>query len=187
MWKTVAVAVTALAIAGGSMVYAKQRGAAGDMHRGQISDQDRSAYTDARLAALKAGLKLTPEQEKNWPALEKALRDRAQARADRVVAGKADRPSDPIERLRQRAERMTERGASLKQVADAAAPLYQSLDDAQKHRFRVLARLDRRLSAGGEHWGHHRHGGMHRMMPDHMMQGDDHAAPGTGDAQPKSQ
>ena len=45
---------------------------------------------------------------------------------------------------------MAQGGASLKQVADAAAPLYQSLDDSQKHRFTVLARLEgpHQLSAG---------------------------------------
>jgi hypothetical protein len=34
-----------------------------------------SAFTDARIAALKTALRLTPEQEKNWPAVEQALRD----------------------------------------------------------------------------------------------------------------
>jgi hypothetical protein len=34
---------------------------------------------------------------------------------------------------------MTTRGTALKRLADAAVPLYQSLDDAQKHRFLVLA------------------------------------------------
>ena len=36
---------------------------------------------------------------------------------------------------------MTQRGAALKKLADAAGPLYKSLDEAQKHRFIVLARL----------------------------------------------
>ena len=48
---------------------------------------------------------------------------------------------------------MSRRGAVLKQIADTAAPLYQSLDDAQKNRFGVLARMGR---------GHHRHGAWHR-------------------------
>jgi len=33
------------------------------------------AFTDARIAALRAGLQLTPDQEKNWPPFEQALRD----------------------------------------------------------------------------------------------------------------
>jgi len=37
------------------------------------SAEDAAAFTDARIAGLKAGLKLTPEQEKNWPAVETAI------------------------------------------------------------------------------------------------------------------
>ena len=40
-----------------------------------FSQEDRAAFQDARVAALKAGLKLTPAQEKAWPAVEGALRD----------------------------------------------------------------------------------------------------------------
>ena len=36
----------------------------------QPSAEDISAFMDARIAALKAGLRLTPDQEKNWPAFE---------------------------------------------------------------------------------------------------------------------
>jgi hypothetical protein len=148
-----------------------------------MSEQDRGAFTDARIAALEAGLKLTPDQEKNWPALETALRDQAKVRSERFAArASADRPRDPIERLKLRAEAMTQHGASLKQVADAAAPLYQSLDDAQKHRFAMLARLDGPRFGHGHHWRHH--GGGHGMM----MHG--HRGPaGTGDNsdQPKQQ
>ena len=34
-------------------------------------------------------------------------------------------------------------GAALKQYADAAAPLYNSLDDGQKQRFEILSRIGR--------------------------------------------
>ena len=43
-----------------------------------------AAFTDARIAALKAGLELTPDQAKNWPAFEQALRDMVQLRAQRM-------------------------------------------------------------------------------------------------------
>jgi hypothetical protein len=43
---------------------------------------------------------------------------------------------------------MAKTSAALKRVADAGAPLYQSLDDAQKNRFKILARMLR---------PHHRH------------------------------
>ena len=176
MWKTVAAGITALAIAGGPMVYAQQRGDVGHHHRGQMSAQDVSAYTDARIAALKAGLQLTPEQEKNWPVLEKALRDGAKARSERFAArASSDKPRDPVERLRLRAEVMSQSGASLKEIADAAAPLYQSLDDAQKRRFEVLARLGQERFGGRHRWRHHHQGG-HEMMHE-----------GGSDTQPKQQ
>jgi hypothetical protein len=188
MLKTVLAGVTVLALAGGSLVYAQQRGDGGPhAHHWKMTQQDRSAMSDARIAALKAGLKLTPDQEKDWPALESALRDRAKARSERFAArAQADRPTDMVERLRARAERMSERGASLKALADAAAPLYQSLDEGQKRRFRVLAQLDGpRFGQGrGHHWRHHGHGGgKHRMMH-HRGHG-----PGTGNDgdQPKQQ
>jgi zinc resistance-associated protein len=181
MWKAIATAVTALAIASGSIVYAQQRDAAAGGRHWRPSAQDIGAFADARIAALKAGLKLTPEQEKNWPALEKALHDNAAQRSERFAArASADKPRDPVERLGLRAEIMTQDGAALKQVADAAAPLYQSLDEAQKHRFTILARLDERM--GHWHHGRHHHGGTQHEM---MHRGDG-VPPGTEDA-PKPQ
>src|SRR5579862_8270202 len=95
MLKPVIVATAALAIAGTSLVYAQQRG---DHHRfgGPGAEQhhrpsaaDMAAFTDARIAALKAGLELTPDQQKNWPAFEQAVRDAAQLRVQRMEARQA--------------------------------------------------------------------------------------------------
>ena len=93
--------------------------------------------------------------------MESALRDLAKQRSERFAArASADRPKDTIERLALRADAMTQRGAALKKLADAAGPLYKSLDEAQKHRFMVLARLDRRHF--GERGMHGQRGWMHR-------------------------
>jgi zinc resistance-associated protein len=156
MWKTAAVGAAALVIAGSAMVYAQQRqgGAPGGfggprdvpaMGGGwHPSAQDMSAFAEARIAALHAGLALSADQEKSWPAFEQALRELSKMRLERLSAARDQQPSaDPIERLQRRADAMTTRGAALKKLADAAAPLYQSLDDAQKHRFAVLARFMR--------------------------------------------
>ena len=51
----------------------------------QLSAEQIAAFTDARIAALKAGLKLTPAQEKNWPAFESVLREIAKDRSARAV------------------------------------------------------------------------------------------------------
>src|SRR6185312_2626180 len=152
MWKTVLAGTTALAIAGTTLAFAQQ-GPRGHDHaqRWRPSAADITAFADARIAAVHAGLVLTPDQEKLWPPVESALRDLAQQRSARFAArASADRPTDPVERLNLRAQVMSERGAGLKKLADAAAPLYKTLDDGQKHRFVMLARL------GGGHDGHWR-------------------------------
>jgi hypothetical protein len=160
MWKTVLAGSTALAIAGATLAYAQQPVAHRDFTpRWKPNAADIAAFGDARIAAIHAGLKLTPEQEKDWPAVESALRDLAKQRSERFAArASADRPKDPIERLNLRADVMVKRGTALKKVADAVGPLYKSLNEDQKHRLIVLARLGGR----GEHGMNGQRGWMHR-------------------------
>ncbi len=105
--------------------------------------QERQAVMlDAHLAAMKAGLKLTDEQAKSWPAFEAAIRDAEKARADRWRQAQdrmsqGERPS-PIERMTMMSEHLQKMGEQLKVVADAAKPLYDSLTDAQKRDFGPL-------------------------------------------------
>ena len=66
MLKPLVVAAAALAIAGSSVVYAQHRGGPDRddshlAHRHRLSPEDRAAFVDARIAALKAGLELTPD------------------------------------------------------------------------------------------------------------------------------
>jgi zinc resistance-associated protein len=141
MWKPILAGAAGLAISGTSLVYAQQRDQGGSA-RWRPSQEDRAAFTDARIAALKAGLRLTPDQEKNWPAFETALRDIGKMRQEHRGAMQQSDPrsDDPVVRLRRNAEMMSNAGATLKRLADAQEPLYQSLDDSQKNRFRLLAR-----------------------------------------------
>ena len=147
MWKAALAGTAALAIIGSSLVYAQQRGRPGGFERWQPNIEDMRAFADARLAALHAGLGLTPDQEKNWPAFEQAAREMAKLRLDRITAAvntDRDRPpqsNDPADRMHRRAAAMSETGAALKKVADAVDPLYKSLDDAQKRRFAILERM----------------------------------------------
>jgi hypothetical protein len=110
----------------------------------RMSPDDRAALLDARIAALRTGLKLTPDQDKSWPAVETALRDLAKQRAARADEQRAAREKrtaqNPIELLCTRADAMSERAAGLKRLADASEPLYLSLDDGQKRRLQILAR-----------------------------------------------
>jgi zinc resistance-associated protein len=164
MWKTVLAGTTALAIAGTTLAYAQQGPGKRDQAREhwRPSAQDIAAFGDARIAALHAGLKLNADQEKNWPAVETALRDVAKQRSERFAArASADKPKTPIERLALRADAMTERGAALKKLADASGPLYNSLDDGQKHRFMALAQLAGPRAGGWrghDGWRHHHRG-----------------------------
>jgi hypothetical protein len=121
-----------------------------------------NAFTDARIAALKAGLQLTPDQVKNWPPFELALREMAQLRIERMQSHDAGQqqdqaPATPFDRLARRADSLSKTGAALKHIADACTPLYQSLSDSQKHRFGKLARMLRphhhHMHARGENHG----------------------------------
>jgi zinc resistance-associated protein len=185
MWKKAAAGAAALMIAGSMIVYAQQRpgfdgprgydaprgfdGPRGygprDMQRSgdwHPSAQDLAAFADARIAALHAGLQLNPDQEKSWPPFEQALREVAKMRIERLSSARDEQtPASPIERLQRRADAMTTHGAALKRLADAAAPLYQSLDEAQKRRFAMLARFMRPREPGGmdQMMRHHRFGG----------------------------
>jgi len=151
MLKPVIAATALFAIAGSTFVYAQQGGYRGFRDGGprfehRLSADDVSAFADARIAALKAGLELTADQAKNWPAFEAALRNMVQLRVDRIKARQAAQqqdqtPTSPFDRLAKRADAMSKRSVALKQIADAGAPLYVSLNDAQKARFTMLARM----------------------------------------------
>jgi hypothetical protein len=174
MWKAILAGAAALAIAGTSFVYAQQRdhgparwrshGADHPVNRG-LSQEDATAFTDARIAGLKAGLRLNPDQDKLWPAYETALRDIAKAHLERRASRQGEpRPTDPVERLRRQGEALTAAGANLTRLADAQDPLYQSLDDGQKRRFQRLSHMMRhhaRFAGMQQRRGHERRGGQH--------------------------
>jgi hypothetical protein len=159
MRKFAIAAVAVLAIAGSTAVYAQHR------HWGyghsRMSSEDRAAYADARIAAVHAGLKLTADQEKLWAPVEAAVRDFAKLRIDRANArmnpprddSSQQKPDDPVARLRDRADNMAATAAAMKKIAEAADPLYKTLDDGQKRRLAVLTRMDR---FGGRDGWHHR-------------------------------
>ncbi|MDB5551664.1 MAG: hypothetical protein JWL86_1648, partial [Rhizobium sp.] len=150
--------IAALAIAGSTAVYAQHR--PWFHHHERMSSEDRTAFTDARIAAVKAGLKLNADQEKLWPPVETAVRDFAKLRIDRANArmnaprddsNDAQKPDDPVARLRDRADTMATTAAAMKKIADAADPLYKTLDDGQKRRLAILTHMGGRFGEGGRH------------------------------------
>src|SRR3954471_5947029 len=101
--------IAALAIAGSTAVYAEHRSwFHGHMRHMQLSPEDRAAFTDARVAALHAGLKLNPDQEKLWPPVESAIRDMAKLRQQRREA------------MRDRPKFVDDAPAALRAMADSA-------------------------------------------------------------------
>jgi len=150
--------VAALAIAASTAVYAQHRWFHDHMGQSRMSPEDRAAMADAKIAAVHAGLKLTADQEKLWPPVESAVRelvklriDRANARAAAAATSDDAKPVDPVTRLRDRAERMMASAAAMKKIADAADPLYKTLDDGQKRRLAMLTHRGGR-HGGGEGW-----------------------------------
>src|SRR5215216_6887453 len=154
--------IAALAIAGSTAVYAQHHRHWGHM---RASPEDRAAFADARIAAVHAGLKLSADQEKLWPPVEAAVSEFAKLRIDRANAridpprddSSQAKPDDPVARLRDRAETMAATAAAMRKIAEAADPLYKTLDDGQKRRLAVLTRMDRGFCGRGG-WRHHEHG-----------------------------
>jgi Spy/CpxP family protein refolding chaperone len=97
---------------------------------------------DAHLAGMKAALNLTPDQEKNWAAFESAVRDAAQARREAMremrKSWSGDERPSPIDRMTATADRLAKASTEIKAIADAAKPLYESLDGGQRHHFGPL-------------------------------------------------
>jgi len=152
MWKALIAGTTMLTIAGSTLASAQQPSPAERSHRAQLTADDIAAFTDARIAAIKAALKLTPAQEKNWPAVEQALRDISKERiAQREARAAAGQRTDATERLRDRADALTTRAAALRRLADAEKPLYQGLDEAQKRRFGMAMRFAARRHRAEAH------------------------------------
>jgi hypothetical protein len=173
MRRTIILAVTAAALAGsglagstyaqspiagpdaGSKTAPTTRNAPARATREGPTVNQLTANDDARIARLKASLRLTSDQESAWGSVEDALRDISKRRADRVMAiweeqKKRDpraKSSSAIERMRQTADAMTQRAEDLKRLADASEPLHEKLDESQKRR--MVAQIQNYSMAGG--------------------------------------
>ena len=118
----------------------------------RLNAADRNTLTDMRIDLVKAALQLTPDQEKYWPAVESAIRAKAEDRKARVakisetVGRRADtnpveamRNRDPIAFLQRRSEALAQRSADLDKLAEAWQPLYKTLNPEQRQRMAALA------------------------------------------------
>lgn len=97
------------------------------------------ANSDANIERIKKELNLSPEQEKHWNAFNSAMHYLGHNGADRlklrVARAQRDPPDDIIEQMRNEAQFLNDRAVDQRNVADAAEPLFSSLDDKQKQTF----------------------------------------------------
>ena len=164
-------------------------GAQGRETRAERSASTISQSTDraeARIAILKADLRLSADQAQHWAGLESALNDIAAKRAKRWAAsndlqtGRASSNApvapdtsitedadserdarnarlDDIGEMRRKADAYTVQAAELRQIADAAQPLYDTLDDRQRHRLVQFVREDLRANVMDDRHDDRRH------------------------------
>jgi hypothetical protein len=148
MLKIVAAGVAALFVTASLPAFAQ---APSPGSSGRLGAADLEAFTNTRINVIKAALQLTPDQEKYWPAIEKAIRARAEHRQARIanlaqaMADKGNgglieslRGSNPIDLMHKRADALSQRATDLKNLADAWQPLYQTLKPEQKQRMAFL-------------------------------------------------
>nr|WP_249142413.1 Spy/CpxP family protein refolding chaperone [Bradyrhizobium sp. AUGA SZCCT0160] len=105
----------------------------------QITAEQIVANSDANIERIKKQLNLTPEQEKNWSGFNSAMHYLGHNGADRlnlrIARAKRDPPDDIIEQMRNEAQFLNDRAVDQRNVADAAEPLFASLDEKQKKIF----------------------------------------------------
>jgi LTXXQ motif family protein len=148
MLRVIGAGVTLLFITASSLAYA-QTPSTGTAESASAADM--AGLTDARIEITKAALQLTADQEKYWPAVEDAIRNRAKNRQARIgkaaermsqmseknpIEGLRDR--NPVDFMQRRADALAQRSADLKKLADAWQPLYQTLTPDQKRRLALL-------------------------------------------------
>ena len=101
---------------------------------------DRETVLDAKLAGMKAGLALTADQP-----FQSAVQDAARSRMDamrQIMQTRAPgEQMSPVDHLEAMANRLSQGATDVRKIADAAKPLYNTLDESQKHKFGMLGRM----------------------------------------------
>ena len=105
----------------------------------QLTAEQIVVNSDSNIDRIKAELNLTPVQAKNWSGFSSAMHYLSHNGADRLnlrlARAKRDPPDDIIEQMRNEAQFLNDRAVDQRNVADAAEPLFTSLDDKQKATF----------------------------------------------------
>jgi hypothetical protein len=103
----------------------------------QLTAEQIVANSDADIDRIKTELNLTFEQEKSWSPFNSAMHYLGHNGAERLNlrTAKRDPPDDIVEQMRNEAQFLNDRATDQRAVADAAEPLFTSLDDKQKSIF----------------------------------------------------
>jgi hypothetical protein len=105
----------------------------------QLTPDQIVANSDSYIERIKTELNLTPDQEKHWFGFSSSMHYLGHNGAERlnlrVERAKRDPPDDIIEQMRNEAQFLIDRASDQRSVADAAEPLFSSLDDKQKQLF----------------------------------------------------
>jgi hypothetical protein len=151
MRKTVIFLMSAALLTGTALT--SSAGARDRSDRSELTANQMTDRAEVRTAKMKVDLNLTADQEKNWPAFASAMQDMSKKRADRRIAMRDARAQqrgtiDALDELRKDADSQIERSNDRKKLADAAQPLYASLNEQQKTRFaEILFGADREHEA----------------------------------------
>jgi LTXXQ motif family protein len=108
--------------------------------RAELTASQMTDRAEVRTAKMKVDLNLTADQEQNWAEFATAMQDMSKTQADRRVALRDARAQqhgtlDALDEMRKTADTQIELSNDLKKLADAAQPLYASLNEQQKSRF----------------------------------------------------
>ena len=105
----------------------------------QLTAEQIVSNSDSYVDRIKKELNLSPDQEKNWGSFASAMHYLGHNGAERlnlrIARAQRDPPDDVIEQMRNEAQFLVDRAADQRNVADAAEPLFSSLDDKQKEVF----------------------------------------------------
>ncbi|MET0527428.1 MAG: Spy/CpxP family protein refolding chaperone [Microvirga sp.] len=145
-----------------------------------MSQDEYNRLVDARIASIKAGLKLSSDQERLWGPVETAIRTSASERYTNMQQFRENRDQrrnmDFMQRLEQRNTMMNQGAQRSATLTTAMRPLWDSLSEDQK---RIAPRLMREAMNGG--WGERRgrdgRDGYHGRRAAMMDHGPGHGGP----------
>jgi hypothetical protein len=128
MWKGGLVAIVALVIGSSSVIAGSP-----ELESRFQTERAEASLTMTQISRLKSILKLTAEQERLWPAIERAFREISEAQDAGAAQGL-------VQRVRNKVASIGLNALALQRLASAASPLLRSLSEEQKQSGLTFAR-----------------------------------------------